>query len=68
MNRRLIALLSALALSITAIPASLATDVDDQKVLEMKQYGDGGWIGMTFENAIDDYLPMDSHIERHRSG
>ena len=60
MNRRLIALLSALALSITIIPASLATDLDDQKVLEMKQHGDGGWIGMTFENAIDDYLP--SHL------
>jgi len=60
MNRRLIALLSAIALSITFSPASLATDLDDQKVLEMKQHGDGGWIGMTFENAIDDYLP--SHI------
>jgi hypothetical protein len=60
MNRRLIAFLAALALSITVIPSSLATDTDDQKVLEMKKPGDGGWIGMTFENAIDDYLP--SHI------
>jgi hypothetical protein len=57
MKRRLIALLAALALSLSFIPASLATDADDQKVLEMKQPGDGGWIGMTFENAIDDYLP-----------
>jgi hypothetical protein len=60
MNRRLIALFAALALSISFLPASLATDVEDQMVLEMKQHGDGGWIGMTFENAIDDYLP--SHI------
>ena len=60
MNRRLIALLSALALSITILPTALATDLDDQMVLTMKQHGDGGWIGMTFENAIDDYLP--SHI------
>jgi hypothetical protein len=44
----------------TNIPASSATDLDDQMVLTMKQHGDGGWIGMTFENAIDDYLP--SHI------
>jgi hypothetical protein len=60
MNHRLFALLTALTLSVTFIPESLATDLDDQKVLEMKQHGDGGWIGMTFENAIDDYLP--SHI------
>jgi len=57
MNRRLIALLAALTLSVSFIPASLATDTDDQMVLAMKQNGDGGWIGMTFENAIDDYLP-----------
>lgn len=45
---------------LSLIPASQATDSDDQKVLEMKAPGDGGWIGMTFENPIDDFLP--SHI------
>ena len=59
-NRRLIALLAALTLSFSFVPSSFAADVDEQKVLEMKQRGDGGWIGMTFENAIKDYLP--SHL------
>ena len=54
-NRRLIALLAALTLSFSFVPSSFASDVDEQKVLEMKQRGDGGWIGMTFENAIKEY-------------
>jgi hypothetical protein len=59
-KRRLIALLAALTFSFSFVPSSFAADVDEQKVLEMKQRGDGGWIGMTFENPIKEYLP--SHI------
>ena len=43
--------------SLVLAPSAHATDSDEQKVLEMKQHGNGGWIGMTFENVIDDYLP-----------
>ena len=68
MNRRLIALLSALALPFTTIPASLATDLDDQKILEMKQHGDGGWIGMNFENANDDLLPSRGDARNAKKG
>ena len=60
MIRRLIALIAVLALSFSFVPSSFASDVDEQKVLEMKQRGDGGWIGMTFENPIKEYLP--SHL------
>ena len=60
MIRRLIALIAVIALSFSFVPSSFASDVDERKVLEMKQRGDGGWIGMTFENAIKDYLP--SHL------
>ncbi len=60
MIRRLIALLTAITLSFSFVPSSFASDVDEQKVLEMKQRGDGGWIGMTFENPIKEYLP--SHL------
>jgi hypothetical protein len=59
-NRRLIALLAALTLSFSLVPSSFASDIDEQKVLEMKQRGDGGWIGMTFEDPIKEYLP--SHL------
>ena len=60
MIRRLIAIIAVLALSCSFVPSSFASDVDEQKVLEMKQRGDGGWIGMTFENPIKEYLP--SHL------
>ena len=60
MIRRLIALIAVVALSFSFVPSSFASDVDEQKVLEMKQRGDGGWIGMTFENPIKEYLP--SHL------
>lgn len=66
MIRRLIALLAVLTLSLSFIPSSLATDADDRKVLEMKQHGDGGWIGMTFENAIEDYLPSRLYAENRK--
>lgn len=60
MIRRLIALLAVITLSLSFIPSSVATDADDRKVLEMKQRGDGGWMGMTFEDAIEDFFP--SHL------
>ena len=39
-NRRLIALLAVPTLSSSFVPSSFASDVDEQKVLEMKQHGD----------------------------
>jgi hypothetical protein len=66
MTRRLIALLAVLTLSFSLVPSSFATDADERKVLEMKQRGDGGWIGMTFENAIQDYLPSRIYADNQK--
>ena len=66
MIRRLIALIAVIALSFSFVPSSLAADADERKVLEMKKRGDGGWIGMTFENAIQDYLPSRLYADNQK--
>ena len=59
MFRRLILILSITASLLAPAFPSLADEADESKILEMKRHetdGDG-WLGISFEDVIDSYLP-----------